>query len=358
MPRAEVLVFSFFKAFLDLAEAMLVIEMGITCGRFDGDCASQKAKSAVLNAFRSADGPRVLLATIHSGGVGLNITIANHVIFADRWPNPQIAEQAICRAHRIGQTKPVQVTFIDAAGTFDEAVKATCEAKLRNSELVLADTLAVGSQKPESMKQTVGVLNSEMKAIVSIRAGRADYNLYSARARDGSGGASSDGSGGGGGGGVGGGGGGAVAERRVGSSRGDSKPAVKAEVGVGKAVDYGKAKMQSGSVGGGGGTKRSASRNTLTSIIHQAVPCDGPVGAGAGPSSAIDLDESDDPEAIESPAKRQSPPSSAQSRHEPMPQHVNSEAGADGGSGGDAAAEQKRLAEVRAARLRRFEQGA
>ena len=108
MPRAEVLVFSFFKAFLDLAEAMLVIEMGITCGRFDGDCASQKAKSAVLNAFRSADGPRVLLATIHSGGVGLNITIANHVIFADRWPNPQIAEQAICRAHRIGQTREVK----------------------------------------------------------------------------------------------------------------------------------------------------------------------------------------------------------------------------------------------------------
>ena len=120
--------------------------------------------------------------------------------------------------------------------------------------------------------------------------------------------------------------------------------------------------MQSGSVGGGGGTKRSASRNTLTSIIHQAVPSDAPVGAGsagAGPSSAIDLDESDDPEAIESPAKRQSPPSSAQSRHEPMQQHVNSEAGADGGSGGDAAAEQmKRLAEVRAARLHRFEQGA
>ena len=46
---------------------------------------------------------QVLLATIHSGGVGLNIAAANHVIFSDRWFNPQTMEQAIARVHRIKQ---------------------------------------------------------------------------------------------------------------------------------------------------------------------------------------------------------------------------------------------------------------
>ena len=85
IPKGDkVIIFSFFKSFLDLAEGMLEHEMGMSCERFDGDCSSQKAKSAALNRFRSVSGPRALLATIHSGGVGLNITIANHVIFGDR----------------------------------------------------------------------------------------------------------------------------------------------------------------------------------------------------------------------------------------------------------------------------------
>ena len=85
IPKGDkVIIFSFFKSFLDLAEGMLEHEMSVSCERFDGDCSSQKAKSAALNRFRSVDGPRVLLATIHSGGVGLNITGANHVIFGDR----------------------------------------------------------------------------------------------------------------------------------------------------------------------------------------------------------------------------------------------------------------------------------
>ena len=172
------IVFSFFKAFLDLAEAMLVIEMGIPCARFDGDCSSQKAKSAILREFREPGGARVLLATIQSGGVGLNIVVANHVIFADRWFNPQVMEQAICRIDRIGQTKPPSVTYIDAAGTFDEAVKATCEAKMRNSEMVLCDGKTVIGPKTElTMVATAGILGSKLKEVHAVRTGRADYQF-------------------------------------------------------------------------------------------------------------------------------------------------------------------------------------
>jgi SNF2 family DNA or RNA helicase len=89
--------------FLDLAEAMLAIEMAMTCGRFDGDV-NQKAKTAALKSFRAPGGPRFLLATVQAGGVGLNITAANHVVFADRWFNPQEMEQVSAR--RLGRQIP------------------------------------------------------------------------------------------------------------------------------------------------------------------------------------------------------------------------------------------------------------
>ena len=51
----------------------------------------------------------VLLASKMASGVGLNLTAANHVVVADPWWNPAVEEQAVGRAHRIGQTKEVFV---------------------------------------------------------------------------------------------------------------------------------------------------------------------------------------------------------------------------------------------------------
>jgi hypothetical protein len=53
---------------------------------------------------------------------GLNITEANHVLFLDRWYNPMVHEQAMDRAHRIGQTKDVSVSFLDANMSLDEVM--------------------------------------------------------------------------------------------------------------------------------------------------------------------------------------------------------------------------------------------
>jgi SNF2 family DNA or RNA helicase len=79
----KVIVFSTFKGALDVAEGLLA-QLEISCRRFDGD---DTIKDAELEAFQaeSAEESRVLLATIQSGGVGLNITQANHVFFMDRW---------------------------------------------------------------------------------------------------------------------------------------------------------------------------------------------------------------------------------------------------------------------------------
>ena len=61
--------------------------MDVRTERFDGDV-GQDGRSKALERFKVDPEKRVLLATIHSGGVGLNITQANHVFFCDRWYDP------------------------------------------------------------------------------------------------------------------------------------------------------------------------------------------------------------------------------------------------------------------------------
>ena len=45
------------------------------------------------------------------------------IITLDRWFNPFVHDQALCRVYRIGQTKPVTITYLDAHGTVDEVMK-------------------------------------------------------------------------------------------------------------------------------------------------------------------------------------------------------------------------------------------
>lgn len=67
-----------------------------------------RQRSQVLNRFRTSD-IQVILITIQSGGVGLDLNFANNVIILDSWWNSALEEQAIDRVYRIGQKKPVEV---------------------------------------------------------------------------------------------------------------------------------------------------------------------------------------------------------------------------------------------------------
>ncbi|MFN7022403.1 MAG: DEAD/DEAH box helicase, partial [Phycisphaerales bacterium] len=62
-------------------------------------------------------GPPVLVLSLKAGGVGLNLTAANHVFHFDRWWNPAVESQATDRAYRIGQTRTVQVHKFVVSGT-------------------------------------------------------------------------------------------------------------------------------------------------------------------------------------------------------------------------------------------------
>jgi hypothetical protein len=79
-PGDKILVLSFFKSSLDLLEGVFTHDLKIECARFDGDYPSQIANEQ-LERFKKNASTRILLATVQSGGTGLNIVEANHVFF-------------------------------------------------------------------------------------------------------------------------------------------------------------------------------------------------------------------------------------------------------------------------------------
>ena len=70
---------------------------------------STAARDDAIGQFATDPGRRVLVASLRAGGLGLNLTAASVVFHFDRWWNPAVETQAEDRAHRIGQTRPVQV---------------------------------------------------------------------------------------------------------------------------------------------------------------------------------------------------------------------------------------------------------
>ncbi|KAJ3343721.1 Chromodomain-helicase-DNA-binding protein 1-like [Gonapodya sp. JEL0774] len=104
-------------------------ERWTTVGRFQG---SKQGSSGDIKGKGKRKGddeeeheeeePFVFLLSTKAGGVGLNLTAADTVILLDSSPNPTHDLQAIARAHRIGQTRPVRVIRLVARDTVDEVV--------------------------------------------------------------------------------------------------------------------------------------------------------------------------------------------------------------------------------------------
>ncbi len=120
------LVFSQFTRFLKLIAARLDDE-GIPYLYLDG---STTKRPALIDRFAQGEAP-VFLISLKAGGTGLNLTMADYAILTDPWWNPAAEEQAVDRAHRIGQTRPVHVYRLVSRGTIEEKVVALQDAKRR-----------------------------------------------------------------------------------------------------------------------------------------------------------------------------------------------------------------------------------
>jgi len=121
----KALVFSQWTSMLDLIEpALKTADIAFT--RLDG---TTRDRGGVVAAFQASAGPPVMLLSLKAGGVGLNLTAADHVFMVDPWWNPATEDQAADRAHRIGQDRPVMVYRLVATDTVEERILALQERK-------------------------------------------------------------------------------------------------------------------------------------------------------------------------------------------------------------------------------------
>jgi SNF2 family DNA or RNA helicase len=99
---------------------------------------SREQREAMVDRFQNdPQGPRLFILSLKAGGVGLNLTRANHVFHFDRWWNPAVENQATDRAFRIGQTRNVQVHKFVCSGTLEERINDMIESKKALSEQVV-----------------------------------------------------------------------------------------------------------------------------------------------------------------------------------------------------------------------------
>ncbi|MEL1133827.1 C-terminal helicase domain-containing protein [Desulfitobacterium sp. THU1] len=83
-----------------------------------------KKRNQMVEQFNGEHYIPYMVLSLKAGGVGLNLTAANHVIHFDRWWNPAVENQATDRAFRIGQTKNVMVHKFVTKGTVEEKIDA------------------------------------------------------------------------------------------------------------------------------------------------------------------------------------------------------------------------------------------
>ncbi|WP_295653523.1 DEAD/DEAH box helicase [uncultured Dietzia sp.] len=121
------LVFSQFTTYLDTVVDRLRAE-GITVAHLDGKTTD---RAGAVGQFTEG-GAQVFCLSLKAGGVGLNLVGADYVFLLDPWWNPATEAQAVDRAHRIGQTRPVLVYRMVARDTIEERV---VELQQRKAEL-------------------------------------------------------------------------------------------------------------------------------------------------------------------------------------------------------------------------------
>jgi SWI/SNF-related matrix-associated actin-dependent regulator 1 of chromatin subfamily A len=155
----RVLIFSQFTLVLDILEAVLETSR-IDFTRIDGGTKVNERQTLIDN-FRDDKSITAFLLSTGAGGTGLNLMFANKVVIFDSSFNPQDDVQAENRAHRVGQTRDVEVVRLVTKGTIEEQIYALGQSKLAlDSKVAGNDDVAM---KGEEMVAKM-LLEEESKA--------------------------------------------------------------------------------------------------------------------------------------------------------------------------------------------------
>ncbi|URD76688.1 SNF2 family N-terminal domain [Musa troglodytarum] len=126
-PSEKAIVFSQWTRMLDLLEVPLK-DSCIQYRRLDGTM-SVAARERAIKDFNMLPEVTVMIMSLKAASLGLNLVVACHVLLLDLWWNPTTEDQAIDRAHRIGQTRPVTVSRLTVKDTVEDRILALQEKK-------------------------------------------------------------------------------------------------------------------------------------------------------------------------------------------------------------------------------------
>ena len=147
------LVFSQFTKVMDILERVLE-NQHIGFVRLDGQT-SVEDRQSILDAFHERTEIPVFLLSTKAGGAGINLACANKVIIFDSSFNPQEDVQAENRAHRVGQTRPVEVIRLVTRDTIEEQIHALGQTKLALDQAVVGDDPADAKRGEEAGMKVV-----------------------------------------------------------------------------------------------------------------------------------------------------------------------------------------------------------
>ena len=135
----KALVFSQFTSMLAIVKTMLD-RQGIPYEYLDGQTRDRKER---IEHFQADPDCGIFLISLKAGGLGLNLTAADYVFLLDPWWNPAVEMQAIDRAHRVGQTRPVFAYRLICEGTVEEKIADLQQQKRELADAILLENRSI-----------------------------------------------------------------------------------------------------------------------------------------------------------------------------------------------------------------------
>jgi SNF2 family DNA or RNA helicase len=120
----------------------------------------QAARQPILDLFKRDPSKHVILMSYGTGSVGLNLQFTNYVFLFDRWWNPAVEDQAINRAHRLGQKDTVFVTRFVSQNTIEGRIAEVLEKKRQ----LFNELIAQNGPPP-----TLGLTEDEIFGLFDVR---------------------------------------------------------------------------------------------------------------------------------------------------------------------------------------------
>lgn len=132
-PTQKLIVFAIHKNMIDVLERRIYPEGTVV---IDGSVPSKK-RQAIVDSFQHDPKTRLMVANIKAAGVGLTLTAASNIAFAELWWAPSAVDQADARTHRIGQNSECTSWFLIAPNTLEEKIAEALQKKQQVADAVI-----------------------------------------------------------------------------------------------------------------------------------------------------------------------------------------------------------------------------